>query len=80
MQVLLKIFLLRHPYAYIRVDISSRSHSIRSKETLELNGEGTEYIFMSRNQNSGQNRNNIVTCRGVRVTKITGSSSDDWIY
>jgi hypothetical protein len=23
---------------------------------------------------------NIVTCRVVRVTKITGSSSDDWIY
>jgi hypothetical protein len=23
---------------------------------------------------------NIVTCRMVRVTKITGSSSDDWIY
>jgi hypothetical protein len=23
---------------------------------------------------------NIVTCRGVRVTKKTGSSSDDWIY
>jgi hypothetical protein len=22
----------------------------------------------------------IVTCRGVHVTKITGSSSDDWIY
>jgi hypothetical protein len=22
----------------------------------------------------------IVTCKGVRVTKITGSSSDDWIY
>jgi hypothetical protein len=22
----------------------------------------------------------IVTCRGVRVTTITGSSSDDWIY
>jgi hypothetical protein len=23
---------------------------------------------------------NIVTCRVVRVTNITGSSSDDWIY
>jgi hypothetical protein len=23
---------------------------------------------------------NIVTCRLVRVTKMTGSSSDDWIY
>jgi hypothetical protein len=23
---------------------------------------------------------NIVTCRVVRVTKITGSSLDDWIY
>jgi hypothetical protein len=22
----------------------------------------------------------IVTCMGVRATKITGSSSDDWIY
>jgi hypothetical protein len=24
--------------------------------------------------------NNIVTYRVVRVTKMTGSSSDDWIY
>jgi hypothetical protein len=24
--------------------------------------------------------NYIVTCRGVRATKMTGSSSDDWIY
>jgi hypothetical protein len=23
---------------------------------------------------------NTLTCRGVRVTKITGSTSDDWIY
>jgi hypothetical protein len=23
---------------------------------------------------------NTVTCRMVRVTKMTGSSSDDWIY
>jgi hypothetical protein len=23
---------------------------------------------------------NTVTCRVVRVTKMTGSSSDDWIY
>jgi hypothetical protein len=22
----------------------------------------------------------IVTCRGLRVMKIAGSSSDDWIY
>jgi hypothetical protein len=22
----------------------------------------------------------IVTCRDLRVTKITGSGSDDWIY
>jgi hypothetical protein len=22
----------------------------------------------------------IVTCVGVRVTKVTGSDSDDWIY
>jgi hypothetical protein len=27
-----------------------------------------------------QLRNDIVTCMVVRVTKITGSSSDDWIY
>jgi hypothetical protein len=23
---------------------------------------------------------NIITCRVVRATKMTGSSSDDWIY
>jgi hypothetical protein len=23
---------------------------------------------------------NIVTCKAIRVKKITGSSSDDWIY
>jgi hypothetical protein len=25
-------------------------------------------------------RNDIATCRMVRVTIVTGSSSDDWIY
>jgi hypothetical protein len=25
-------------------------------------------------------RRNIVTCRGARIMKITGSGSDDWIY
>jgi hypothetical protein len=37
-----------------------------SKEVdLEANAEETKYT---------------VTCRGIRVTKITGSNSDDWIY
>jgi hypothetical protein len=39
-----------------------------------------ETMLAYRNNNNNNNNNNNVTCRVVRVTKITGSSSDDWIY
>jgi hypothetical protein len=33
---------------------------------------------ITRNYNAEDD--NVVTCRMVRATKMTGSSSDDWIY
>jgi hypothetical protein len=38
----------------------------------------SEYLQLKRNLKF--QRINIVTCRVVRATKMTGSSSDDWIY
>jgi hypothetical protein len=42
------------------------------------NTETADRRHLRSNQNN--QRHNIVNCRGLRVTKITGSTSDDWIY
>jgi hypothetical protein len=40
----------------------------------------TEALDLRESYSQGVCKQHTVTCRVVRATKMTGSSSDDWIY
>jgi hypothetical protein len=64
----------------IELPISIREDARLVSEHVWKMRKGKKSITLAGNQLPVLGQINIVTCRGVHVTKLTGSRSDDWIY